>query len=230
MPNTMAAAHLAAGLAIGWWLARADARRRDAKEQQQLEPSPPPAAAADAADATSSSAATTTTTKARASAPSLQHAVAAANVKKTSSNSNAENDDASPNTPTLDLSTPRALAALFGGNTLSPLRVAHDGRALVAFDLEGTGLSVARDRIVEIAAVKVHADGRVEVKGPQRINPGAEAAARMPLEVVDLHGLSAEALSTEPRFEQVAEEWREFMRGCDLVGYNALRYDVPLLR
>ena len=52
----------------------------------------------------------------------------------------------------------------------------------------------------------------------------------MPLEVVDLHGLSAEALSTEPRFEQVAEEWREFMRGCDLVGYNALRYDVPLLR
>jgi hypothetical protein len=153
---------------------------------------------------------------------------------------------------TLDLSTPEAIAAFFsssandgggsgsgsgndgsgdgGGGGLAPLQPARDGRPIVAFDLEATGLSVARDRVVEIAAVKVWPDGRVQVKGPQRLNPGREAAARMPRHVVAIHGLDARALEREPRWEDVAGGWREFMRGCDLAGYNALRYDVPLLR
>jgi hypothetical protein len=262
MPNAMATAHLAAGLLIGWWLARADASRRQQQqeEQQQQAPGAAPAdAAADPADAApaaatpttpsplSSSASASSTAVAdavtpapaagstpsapprRQSHPSLEHAIASANIKSSSGGGDGAADAATP--PTLDLSTPAGLHALCGGpNGLGPLRVAQDGRPLVAFDLEATGLSIGRDRIVEIAAVKVFPDGKVEVKGPQRLYPGDEAAARMPPHVVELHGLSAEVLKGEPRFEHVAGEWREFMRGCDLCGYNALRYDVPLLR
>lgn len=149
-------------------------------------------------------------------------------------NGNAEEQEQEPSAPPppppLDLSTPEAIAALFAGTGLHPLRPSRDGRPLVAFDLEATGLSVTRDRVVEIAAVKVWPDGRAEVKGPQRLNPGREAALRMPAAVVDIHGLTPAMLALEPRWEDVAGEWREFFRGCDLAGYNALRYDVPLLR
>jgi len=146
-------------------------------------------------------------------------------------NSGGDNSDASAaaTAAPLDFASPESLAALFGGGRLAPLRTAHDGRPLVAFDLEATGLSVARDRVVEIAAVKVHPDGRVETKR-HLLNPGREAALRMPAAVVDIHGLTPAALAREPRFEDVAAEWRDFLRGCDLCGYNALRYDVPLLR
>jgi hypothetical protein len=33
-----------------------------------------------------------------------------------------------------------------------------------------------------------------------------------------------------PSFAQVAPEWRAFLEGCDLLGYNAKKFDVPLLR
>src|SRR6266699_3525420 len=44
-------------------------------------------------------------------------------------------------------------------------------RALVVFDTETTGTNARSDRIVEIACVKVHPDGRRET-WIKRINPG----------------------------------------------------------
>jgi hypothetical protein len=219
----------------------------DAAADAAAPPAPAGAATAPAASSSSSSSVTTTTTttKPKQQHPSLEHARASAGTAKPppcppfANCSNNDDDDggvpaetapALEAATTLDLSTPQAIAALFANGGLSPLVPSHDGRPLVAFDLEATGLSVARDRVVEIAAVKVFPDGRVEVKGPQRLNPGREAALRMPVQVVEIHGLTPAMLAKEPRWEDVADSWREFLRGCDLAGYNALRYDVPLLR
>jgi DNA polymerase-3 subunit epsilon len=47
----------------------------------------------------------------------------------------------------------------------------HLKRPLVIFDLETTGTDLSKDRIVEIAMIKVHPDGTVEKKPEQR---GAE--------------------------------------------------------
>ena len=56
-------------------------------------------------------------------------------------------------------------------------------RPLVIFDLETTGIDLCRDRIVEICMVKVHPDGREEVR-TERINP----TIPIPVEVSMIHG------------------------------------------
>lgn len=33
-----------------------------------------------------------------------------------------------------------------------------------------------------------------------------------------------------PTFGAVAQEWRDFLQDCDLAGYNAKKFDVPILR
>jgi hypothetical protein len=33
-----------------------------------------------------------------------------------------------------------------------------------------------------------------------------------------------------PSFAEVAQQWRDFLDGCDLAGYNAKKFDVPMLR
>ena len=100
---------------------------------------------------------------------------------------------------------------------------------LLFFDIESTGLNVASDRIVEISIVKVSPGGPgqpndVEVK-TRRINPtipitpGAQA----------VHGISDEDVKDCPTFKQVAKSLAKFMEGCDIAGYNSLRFDIPML-
>lgn len=100
---------------------------------------------------------------------------------------------------------------------------------LLFFDIESTGLNVASDRIVEISIVKVSpgAPGepnKVEVK-TRRINPtipitpGAQA----------IHGISDEDVKDCPTFKQVAKSLARLMEGCDIAGYNSLKFDIPML-
>ncbi len=91
---------------------------------------------------------------------------------------------------------------------------------------EATGLNVSRDRIVEIAAIKLMPDGQRICKGPQRLNP----TVTMTADVIDVHGISNDDVAGAPKFADVAKEWLEFLAGCDLHGYNAAKFDVPLLR
>jgi DNA polymerase-3 subunit epsilon len=97
-------------------------------------------------------------------------------------------------------------------------------RPLVFFDLESTGLMIDIDRIIEVAALKIHPDGRRE-RYTQRFNPGI----RVPVESVAIHGLTNEMLDGEPRFAEKAAELFEFYRDADLGGYNIMRFDVPML-
>lgn len=64
------------------------------------------------------------------------------------------------------------------------------------------------------------------MKGPQRINPGI----RMSDEVIAIHGISEADVADCPKFQEVAQEWHDFLEGCDLHGYNAKKFDVPILR
>ena len=100
---------------------------------------------------------------------------------------------------------------------------------LLFFDIESTGLNVASDRIVEISIVKVSPGGPgqpndVEVK-TRRINPtipitpGAQA----------VHGISDEDVKDCPTFKQVAKSLAQLMEGCDIAGYNSLKFDIPML-
>lgn len=97
-------------------------------------------------------------------------------------------------------------------------------KPIVFFDLETTGLSTTKDRIVEIYMYKLHPDGTDE-ELYSRFNPGID----IPPHVAEIHGLDNVMLSMEPKFSEKANDIVEFMKGSDLSGYNIIKFDIPLL-
>jgi hypothetical protein len=74
-------------------------------------------------------------------------------------------------------------------------------RPLVVLDLETTGTVAFRDRIVEIAMLKAHPDGRRE-KWERRVNP----EVRIPIEATAIHGITNQDVEGCPPFRRIAEE------------------------
>ncbi|MGV6845201.1 MAG: exonuclease domain-containing protein [Lutibacter sp.] len=97
-------------------------------------------------------------------------------------------------------------------------------RPIVFFDLETTGVNIGKDRIVEIAILKVFPNGNKESKS-WLVNPGI----KIPKEVSDIHGITDETVANEPRFKEIAPEISKLIDGCDLAGFNSNRFDIPLL-
>ncbi|MCH3882429.1 MULTISPECIES: 3'-5' exonuclease [Tenacibaculum] len=97
-------------------------------------------------------------------------------------------------------------------------------KPIVFFDLETTGVSIATDRIVEIAILKVYPNGNKESK-TWLVNPEIE----IPQGAIDIHGITNEKVVTEPTFKELAAEVSKMIEGCDLAGFNSNRFDIPLL-
>lgn len=97
-------------------------------------------------------------------------------------------------------------------------------KPIIFFDLETTGINIAKDRIVEISILKVFPNGNKESK-TWLVNPEME----IPAEVVAIHGITNEKVVTEPTFNELAEEVSTLIAGCDLAGFNSNRFDIPLL-
>lgn len=95
---------------------------------------------------------------------------------------------------------------------------------IAVFDLESTGIDVARDRIVEISIIKVMPDGSEDVK-TRRINP----TIPIPAEATKVHGITDEDVKSCPAFKEIAKDLAAYLEGCDVAGYNSTRFDVPLL-
>lgn len=95
---------------------------------------------------------------------------------------------------------------------------------IIFFDLETTGVNIAKDRIVEISVLKVHPNGKEEQK-TIRVNPEMP----IPKEASEVHGIYDEDVKDCPTFKEIAKDLAYFMEGCDLGGYNSNRFDIPLL-
>lgn len=95
---------------------------------------------------------------------------------------------------------------------------------LCFFDLEATGTNISKDRIVEIAVIKVMPSGEL-IKKSSLINP----TIPIPAETTAIHGITNEKVADKPTFKEVARDYAKFMEGCDLGGFNILKFDVPLL-
>lgn len=96
---------------------------------------------------------------------------------------------------------------------------------LCFFDVESTGLNVIRDRIVQLAIVKIHANDGREEELMELINPGIPISA----ESMSVHGITPAMVANKPTFPQLAEKIIKFIGEADLVGYNSNRFDVPIL-
>ncbi|MGB0890763.1 MAG: exonuclease domain-containing protein [Flavobacteriaceae bacterium] len=97
-------------------------------------------------------------------------------------------------------------------------------KPIVFFDLETTGINIAKDRVVEISILKVFPNGNKESK-TWLVNPEVE----IPKEASDIHGITNEKVVTEPTFKELAPEINKMIEGCDLAGFNSNRFDIPLL-
>ncbi len=97
-------------------------------------------------------------------------------------------------------------------------------RPLVFFDLEATGISTSKDRIVEMCLIKVHPDGSEEVRN-ERINPEMP----IPSEVSEIHGIYDKDVKDKPTFKDLAKDLYKFLENCDFAGFNSNRFDFPML-
>ncbi|GAA2673456.1 MULTISPECIES: DEAD/DEAH box helicase [Actinosynnema] len=91
-------------------------------------------------------------------------------------------------------------------------------------DLETTGFSArGRDRIVEVAVVRVAADGTVLGEWSSLVNPQRRVAA------TGVHGITDGEVADAPTFADLAPILADHLRGAVLVAHNA-SFDVGFLK
>lgn len=98
-------------------------------------------------------------------------------------------------------------------------------KPLIIFDVETTGLVIYKDKIVEIAYIKIWADGRVkkdEIIIDPQITISREATA--------VHGLTKKDVAGKPTFRQKAQEIWDTFNNCYYNGFNIINFDLPILR
>jgi len=98
-------------------------------------------------------------------------------------------------------------------------------REIVWFDLETTGTSTSKDRIVSISAIKT-LNGEIVEKKYTLVNP----CMIIPEEATKVHGITNEMVLNAPSFSRLAKSIHVFFAGCILGGYNVVKFDIPLLQ
>lgn len=95
---------------------------------------------------------------------------------------------------------------------------------LTFVDVETTGLSPARDRIIEIGILRME-KGRIKMRFKSLINP----ESHLPPEITMLTGITAGDLEHAPVFSSIAKDIRELLDGSIFVAHNA-RFDYSFLK
>lgn len=98
-------------------------------------------------------------------------------------------------------------------------------RPLAVFDLETTGVDPDKDRIVQMAIVRVEPDGR-RTTFETLVNPECS----IPPEATRVHGIRDEDVRDKPTFSQIRREVEEYLAGAALGGFNSINFDAPLLQ
>lgn len=99
--------------------------------------------------------------------------------------------------------------------------VAQPGFAVI--DLETTGLSPERHRILEIAIIQTDARGKRLSEWTTRVNP------EVPVGATHIHGITEADVAQAPTFAQIAGIVASIIAGRALVAHNA-RFDLAFLK
>lgn len=91
-------------------------------------------------------------------------------------------------------------------------------------DLETTGAHPARDRITEIAVMRIEG-GQVVARWETLVNP----QCNIPHLIQDLIGITNDMVATAPTFAEVADTLRTYLQGAVFVAHNA-RFDYGFIR
>lgn len=107
----------------------------------------------------------------------------------------------------------------------SDLGVLKLKQPLVFFDLETTGLDFDHDRIIQFAFLKVLPDHST-LQWTGLVNPGIP----IPTEASQVHNISDAMVKDKPSFCHYAPDIVEYVKDCDLAGFNIARFDIPFLQ
>ena len=97
-------------------------------------------------------------------------------------------------------------------------------KPLVVFDLETTGLEIAKDRIIQLSYIKVYPEGKEE-RNTLFVNPEKP----IPPVVTELTGIGDADVKDAPTFKELSSELLKTFKGCDFACYNSNNFDIPML-
>jgi DNA polymerase III epsilon subunit family exonuclease len=92
------------------------------------------------------------------------------------------------------------------------------------FDVETTGLSAVKNRIVEIAGIRIALDGS-KTRFQSLVNP----ECRIPYYASKVHKITDKDVQGEPTFAEVGRKFLDFIAGSILVAHNA-KFDLSFLQ
>ncbi len=98
------------------------------------------------------------------------------------------------------------------------------GHSYVIFDLETTGFSPEKNRIIEFGAVKIE-NGVITDRFSEFVNPELP----IPYRITQLTGITDNMVIEADRIEEVLPRFLEFSKGCVLVGHN-VSFDIGFVR
>ena len=99
------------------------------------------------------------------------------------------------------------------------------GYRVLGFDLETTGFSSKKHRIVQYALIGCDADGS-SMHLEELVNP----QMKIPMETTQIHGIHDSDVKNAPQFSEYITEISAAMEGAVIVGHNVERFDWPFLR
>ncbi len=94
----------------------------------------------------------------------------------------------------------------------------------VVFDLETTGFSPKKNRIIEIGAVKVRG-GAITERFSTFVNPQIP----IPFDIEELTGIRDDMVIDAPLISEILPEFMEFCKGCVMVAHNA-EFDMSFIQ
>ena len=94
----------------------------------------------------------------------------------------------------------------------------------VIFDLETTGISYYKDKIIEISAIKV-IDGYTVEEFSELVNP----ERKIPYYATRVNGITDDMVETSRIFDDVLPDFLDFIGDSVLVGHNIHAFDMKFL-
>lgn len=96
---------------------------------------------------------------------------------------------------------------------------------VVVFDLESTGPDPELDRIVEVCFSR-YQNGELADSLNSLVNPGIP----IPAKATAVHNITNDDVADAPPLSSLLQRIRDIMFNATIVGYNIMRFDLPLLK